>query len=61
MDTVQAADTADRRRARSSTTGARGWWVTRGVATALPGDLTVWDGYVAMVVGNGMMIEARYR
>lgn len=24
----------------------------------LPGDLVVWDGHVAMVVGNGMMIEA---
>lgn len=24
----------------------------------LPGDLAVWDGHVAMVVGNGMMIEA---
>ena len=23
-----------------------------------PGDLAVWDGHVAMVVGNGMMIEA---
>jgi cell wall-associated NlpC family hydrolase len=32
---------------------------TRGVATELlPGDLAVWDGHVAMVVGNGMMIEA---
>ncbi|SUE14837.1 NlpC/P60 family protein [Rhodococcus gordoniae] len=27
-------------------------------ATALPGDLVVWDGHVAMVVGNGMMVEA---
>jgi len=25
----------------------------------LPGDLAVWDGHVAMIVGNGMMIEAR--
>ena len=24
----------------------------------LPGDLAVWDGHVAMVVGNGVMIEA---
>jgi cell wall-associated NlpC family hydrolase len=24
----------------------------------LPGDLVVWDGHVAMVVGNGQMIEA---
>ncbi|MGE5693831.1 MAG: NlpC/P60 family protein [Candidatus Sericytochromatia bacterium] len=24
----------------------------------LPGDLAVWDGHVAMVVGNGLMIEA---
>jgi peptidoglycan DL-endopeptidase CwlO len=23
-----------------------------------PGDLAVWDGHVAMIVGNGMMIEA---
>ena len=27
-------------------------------AGALPGDLVVWDGHVAMVIGNGMMIEA---
>ena len=27
----------------------------------LPGIATVWDGLVAMVVGNGMMIEARYQ
>ena len=27
----------------------------------LPGDLAVWDGHVAMVVGSGMMIEARYQ
>lgn len=26
--------------------------------SVLPGDLAVWDGHVAMVVGNGMMIEA---
>lgn len=26
--------------------------------SALPGDLVVWDGHVAMVVGNGMMVEA---
>lgn len=26
--------------------------------TLRPGDLAVWDGHVAMVVGNGMMIEA---
>lgn len=25
---------------------------------ALPGDLVVWDGHVAMVVGNGLMVEA---
>ena len=25
----------------------------------MPGDLAVWDGHVAMVVGNGIMIEAR--
>ncbi|MDT5178524.1 MAG: peptidoglycan DL-endopeptidase CwlO [Mycobacterium sp.] len=30
--------------------------VTR--ATLRPGDLAVWDGHVAMVVGNGLMIEA---
>lgn len=24
----------------------------------LPGDLAVWDGHVAMVVGNGLMVEA---
>jgi peptidoglycan DL-endopeptidase CwlO len=24
----------------------------------VPGDLAVWDGHVAMIVGNGMMIEA---
>ena len=40
------------------TTGARGWWLTRGVATALPGDLAVWDGHVAMIVGNGIIVEA---
>ena len=28
------------------------------VAELLPADLAVWDGHVAMVVGNGMMIEA---
>jgi hypothetical protein len=27
------------------------------VPNALPGDLTVWDGYVAMIVGNGMMVD----
>lgn len=27
-------------------------------ATVRPGDLAVWDGHVAMVVGNGLMIEA---
>lgn len=26
--------------------------------SVLPGDLAVWDGHVAMVVGNGLMIEA---
>ncbi|WP_376770654.1 C40 family peptidase [Lentzea indica] len=24
----------------------------------LPGDLVVWDGHVAMVIGNGQMVEA---
>ena len=28
------------------------------VAELLPADLAVWDGHVAMVVGNGLMIEA---
>jgi len=28
------------------------------VGTALPGDLAVWDGHVAMIVGHGTMIEA---
>ncbi|MEV8192955.1 C40 family peptidase [Rhodococcus pyridinivorans] len=27
-------------------------------AAALPGDLVVWDGHVAMVVGNRLMVEA---
>ncbi len=27
----------------------------------LPGELAVWDGHVAMIVGNGMMVEAQYR
>ena len=27
-------------------------------ATLRPGDLAVWDGHVAMMVGNGLMIEA---
>ena len=27
-------------------------------ATLRPGDLAVWDGHVAMVVGNGVMVEA---
>ncbi|AGB21693.1 cell wall-associated hydrolase, invasion-associated protein [Mycobacterium sp. JS623] len=26
-----------------------------------PGDLAVWDGHVAMIVGNGTMIETRYQ
>jgi hypothetical protein len=26
---------------------------------SLPGDLAVWDGDVAMIVGNGTTIEAR--
>lgn len=26
--------------------------------SVLPGDLAVWDGHVAMVVGNGLMVEA---
>ncbi len=29
-----------------------------GQGSLRPGDLAVWDGHVAMVVGNGMMIEA---
>jgi peptidoglycan DL-endopeptidase CwlO len=24
----------------------------------VPGDLAVWDGHVAMIVGNGAMVEA---
>jgi cell wall-associated NlpC family hydrolase len=28
------------------------------VGSLRPGDLAVWDGHVAMVVGNGTMIEA---
>ncbi|MGK2243344.1 MAG: cell wall-associated NlpC family hydrolase [Rhodococcus sp. (in: high G+C Gram-positive bacteria)] len=24
----------------------------------MPGDLAVWDGHVAMVIGNGQMVEA---
>jgi cell wall-associated NlpC family hydrolase len=24
----------------------------------VPGDLAVWDGHVAMIIGDGMMIEA---
>jgi hypothetical protein len=31
---------------------------TRRPAVLLPGVAAVWDGLVAMVVGNGMMIEA---
>ena len=27
-------------------------------ADVLPGDLVVWDGHVAMVTGDGMMVEA---
>lgn len=27
-------------------------------ATLRPGDLAVWDGHVAMIVGNGVMVEA---
>ncbi|QCH25187.1 C40 family peptidase [Mycobacteroides salmoniphilum] len=26
--------------------------------SVMPGDLAVWDGHVAMVIGNGMMVEA---
>jgi hypothetical protein len=26
---------------------------------SLPGELAVWDGHVAMIVGNGMMIEPK--
>lgn len=26
--------------------------------SVLPGDLAVWDGHVAMVIGNGLMVEA---
>lgn len=29
-----------------------------GSSSLRPGDLAVWDGHVAMVVGNGMMVEA---
>jgi cell wall-associated NlpC family hydrolase len=29
-----------------------------GAGSLRPGDLAVWDGHVAMVVGNGLMIEA---
>ena len=29
-----------------------------GQGSLRPGDLAVWDGHVAMIVGNGMMIEA---
>lgn len=29
-----------------------------GPGDLMPGDLAVWDGHVAMVVGNGMMVEA---
>jgi len=28
---------------------------------SLPGDLAVWDGRVAMIVGNDTMIGARYQ
>lgn len=28
------------------------------ISTPQPGDLAVWDGHVAMVIGNGMMVEA---
>ena len=38
--------------------GANGGGDRRGVTTALPGDLAVWDRHAAMVVSNGMMIEA---
>lgn len=24
----------------------------------MPGDLAVWDGHVAMVIGNGQLVEA---
>lgn len=31
----------------------------QGISTAVnPGDLPVWDGHVAMVAGNNLMIEA---
>jgi len=26
-----------------------------------PGDLAVWDGHVAMIDGNGVMVEAKDR
>ena len=29
-----------------------------GQASLRPGDLAVWDGHVAMIAGNGMMVEA---
>ncbi len=31
---------------------------TVGQASLRPGDLAVWDGHVAMIVGNGQMVEA---
>ena len=29
-----------------------------GPGDVMPGDLAIWDGHVAMVVGNGQMVEA---
>ena len=33
----------------------------RGHRALRPSDLAAWEGHVAMIVGNGMMIEARYQ
>ena len=33
----------------------QGSWDRLGLGGLLPGDLAVWDGHVAMVVGNGMV------
>ena len=56
---------ADRLDALKRTIEADGkWYVSKGVSgpvALLPGDLAVWDGHIAMVVGNGMMIEAGYQ
>ena len=31
------------------------------VTRPVPGDLAVWDGHVAMIIGDGTMIEVRYQ